>query len=46
MKNSNYSDGRRHYGDELGKALHKLSQDSLLAVIIGSEDIPEDDNAD
>jgi hypothetical protein len=42
MKNSNYSDGRRHYGDELGKALHKLSPDSLLAVIIGNEDIPEE----
>jgi hypothetical protein len=42
MKNSNYSDGRRHYGDELGKALHKLSPDSLLSAIFGSEDIPEE----
>lgn len=42
MKNSNYSDGRRHYGDELGKALHKLSPGSLLSVIFGSEDIPEE----
>lgn len=42
MKNSNYSDGRRHYGDELDKALHKLSPDSLLSAILGSEDIPEE----